>query len=57
MKLDARRLAGFLRDPGACRIVLLHGEDVGLIRERAEALTRAVAGGLDDPFRVSEARP
>ena len=54
MKLDARRLAGFLRDPGACRIVLLHGEDVGLIRERAEALTRAVAGGLDDPFRVSE---
>ena len=53
MKLDARRLPAFLRDPGAARVVLLHGDDAGLIRERAEALTRAVAGGLDDPFRVA----
>jgi len=49
-KLDARRLAGFLRDPGACRVVLLHGEDAGLARERAEALVRVVAGG--DAFRI-----
>lgn len=54
MKLDARRLPEFLRDPGACRVVLMHGEDVGLIRERAGALVRAVAGSLDDPFRVVE---
>lgn len=54
MKLDARRIPGFLRDPGNCRVALLHGEDLGLIRDRAEALTRAVAGGLDDPFRVTE---
>ncbi len=54
MKLDARRVPAFLRDPGACRVVLLHGDDLGLIRERAEALVRAVAGGLDDPFRLAE---
>ncbi|MBV9784735.1 MAG: DNA polymerase III subunit delta [Acidisphaera sp.] len=54
MKLDARRVADFLRDPGDCRAVLLHGEDGGLVRERAEALLRAVAGSLHDPFRVAE---
>ena len=54
MKLDARRLATFLADPGACRVVLLHGDDEGLIRERSRALSLAVAGASDDPFRVSE---
>ncbi len=54
MKLDARSVPGFLRDPGACRVVLLFGDDAGLIRERAEALVRVVAGTLDDPFRVAE---
>ncbi|MDE2581790.1 MAG: DNA polymerase III subunit delta [Rhodospirillales bacterium] len=54
MKLDARRAAAFLRDPGDCRVVVLFGEDTGLIRERAQALTRLVAGALDDPFRVVE---
>ncbi|MBS0562473.1 MAG: DNA polymerase III subunit delta [Proteobacteria bacterium] len=54
MKIDARRLPAFLRDPGACRVVLLYGEDTGLIRDRAEALVRAVAGRLDDPFLVAE---
>jgi DNA polymerase-3 subunit delta len=34
--------------------VLLHGEDEGLIRERAQALTLLVAGALNDPFRVVE---
>ncbi len=47
-------MAAFLRDPGSCRVVLLFGEDIGLIRERADALVRAVAGVLDDPFRVVE---
>jgi len=54
VKLDARQVAGFLRDPGPCRLVLLHGEDEGLIRERAQGLTRLVAGALNDPFRVVE---
>ncbi len=54
MKLDARRVEAFLRDPGAVRAVLLHGEDGGLVRERAARLVRAVAGSTDDPFRVVE---
>jgi DNA polymerase-3 subunit delta len=52
VKLDARQVAGFLRDPGTCRAVLLFGEDEGLIRERAEALTRTIAGSLSDAFQV-----
>lgn len=51
-KLDARRIPAFLSDPGNVRIVLVFGEDGGLVRERGEALTRAVAG--DDPFSLVE---
>jgi DNA polymerase-3 subunit delta len=54
MKIDTRHIAGFLRDPGRCRFVLLYGEDEGLIRERARLLTRLIAGTLNDPFRVVE---
>ncbi len=53
MKLEARRIAAFLRDPGAARVVLLHGEDEGMVRHRADALTQAVVGQRDDPFRVA----
>ncbi len=53
MKLDARRLSAFLRDPGPTRLVLLHGEDEGLVRQRADALTITVAGSKDDAFRVA----
>ncbi|GAC1337429.1 MAG: DNA polymerase III subunit delta [Acetobacteraceae bacterium] len=53
MKLDARRIPGFLRDPGPARFVLLHGDDEGLVRHRADALTLAVVGQRDDPFRVA----
>ncbi|MGG5820628.1 DNA polymerase III subunit delta [Falsiroseomonas sp. HW251] len=54
-KLDARRVAGVLADPGPFRAVLLHGDDAGLVRERAESLVRAVMGGkTDDPFRMAE---
>ncbi len=54
MKLAAARIPAFLRDPGDCRVVLLFGDDAGMIRERAEALVRTVAGSLDDPFLVTE---
>jgi DNA polymerase III subunit delta len=54
MKVGPQRVAGFLRDPGNCRAVLLYGDDVGMIRHRAELLVRAVAGSLDDPFLVAE---
>jgi DNA polymerase-3 subunit delta len=54
MKLPPARVAAFLRDPGDCRVVLLYGDDAGMIRDRAEALVRAVAGSLDDPFLVTD---
>ena len=54
-KLDARRAGAVLADPAGFRAVLLHGDDAGLARERAEALVRAVLGGrMDDPFRLAE---
>lgn len=52
MKLAPQRINAFLREPTGCSVVLLYGEDVGLIQERAAALVRAVAGALDDPFLV-----
>ncbi|MCZ8150249.1 MAG: DNA polymerase III subunit delta, partial [Roseomonas sp.] len=54
-KLDARRAGAVLADPGPYRAILLHGDDAGLVRERAEGLVRAVLGGrMDDPFRLAE---
>jgi DNA polymerase III subunit delta len=55
VKLGPAQLAGFLRHPpDAIAAVLLFGPDEGLVRERAEALTRAVLGGTgDDPFRLA----
>jgi DNA polymerase-3 subunit delta len=53
LKIDARGIERFLADPGACRAVLLHGDDTGLVHERADQLTRRVAGNLDDAFRVA----
>ena len=55
MKIQARAIDGFVRKPDPQVIaVLLYGPDEGLARERAEGLTRAVAGTLDDPFLVTE---
>lgn len=54
MKIETRQTAGFLRDPGRYRAVLLYGDDEGLIRERARHLTKLIAGSVDDPFRVVE---
>ena len=54
MKIAATQVAGFLRDPGNCRVVLLYGDDAGMIRDRAEMLVRKIAGSLDDPFLVAE---
>jgi DNA polymerase III subunit delta len=53
-KLDARKLPAFLAAPPAeCRVVLLVGDDAGLITERAAQLIRAVAG--DDKLCITEA--
>lgn len=52
-KLDPRRLPAFLAAPPAeCRVVLLIGDDAGLVNERAGLLVRAVAG--DDPICITE---
>jgi DNA polymerase-3 subunit delta len=52
-KLDARRAGAFLADPAsACRVVLLHGDDPGLVHDRALRLVASVAGG--DPLRLVE---
>jgi len=55
VKLGPAQLAGFLkRPPETIAAVLLFGPDEGLVRERAEALTRAVLGSAgDDPFRLA----
>jgi len=55
MKIDARRADGFIAKPDAAvRAVLVYGPDAGLVRERMVALTRAIAGSTDDPFRTAE---
>jgi DNA polymerase-3 subunit delta len=54
MKLDARRFEAFLRDLGGARVVLLHGEDAGLIRDYGARLVRRISGAADDPFRVTD---
>lgn len=52
-KLDSRRAAAFVAAPPAdCRVVLLHGDDPGLVHERALRLVAAVAEG--DPLRLVE---
>jgi DNA polymerase-3 subunit delta len=53
-KLDARRVAAFLAaPPHECRVVLLVGDDAGLITERAAQLIQAVAG--NDKLCITEA--
>ncbi|HYC13217.1 MAG TPA: DNA polymerase III subunit delta, partial [Stellaceae bacterium] len=58
MKLTGQRIEGFVTgfiakpDPKV-RAILVYGPDAGLVRERGEALAKAVAQDLDDPFRVA----
>ena len=55
MKLAGQRVASFLARPDPeIRAVLLYGPDAGLVRERADALARAICPDLRDPFRVAE---
>jgi len=53
MKLPRHRVSTFLRNPKEAKVVLLYGEDAGLIRERAAALIETVLGAADDPFRLT----
>ncbi len=53
MKLEPRRIEAYLADPGLSRAALVYGEDSGLVRARVRRLIVAVAGSIDDPFRVT----
>jgi DNA polymerase-3 subunit delta len=58
MKISARGIEAFLRGiDGKTAAVLFYGPDAGLVHERAERLTAAIAGDVADPFRVSEITP
>jgi DNA polymerase III subunit delta len=55
MKLGAGQVERFLRRPDpAAAVVLIHGPDDGLVRERVERLIRTVLDDPGDPFRASE---
>lgn len=57
MKITGRAEAFLAKPDPALAAILIYGPDAGLVRERFNALTKAVAGSLDDPFRVSEISP
>lgn len=58
MKLAAGKIEAFLRRPDpAVRGVLLYGPDRGLVRERADGLSRLILGEPPDPFRLCELSP
>ena len=55
MKLSNSDIAGFLKaPPPGCRGTLVYGPDGGLVRERADILSKTVVPDLLDPFNVIE---
>ena len=54
MKITGRADAFVAKPYPSLCAVLIYGPDAGLVRERLNALTKAVAGAVDDPFRVVE---
>lgn len=54
MKITGRADSFIAKPDPKMRAVLVYGPDTGLVRERLNALTKAVAGSVDDPFRVIE---
>ncbi len=54
MKITGRAEAFVANPDRKIRAVLIYGPDAGLVRERLNALTKAVAGSIDDAFRVAE---
>jgi DNA polymerase III subunit delta len=55
MKIPPARIEGFVAKPDpVARAILVYGPDAGLVRERADRLTRSVVPDLADPFRIAE---
>jgi DNA polymerase-3 subunit delta len=54
VRITGKAIDGFVDRPApGVAIALLYGPDDGLVKERADRLTRNIAGSLDDPFRVA----
>ena len=54
MKLKAHEVDRALKAPDAAIcIFLIYGDDIGLVRERAETLAKQIVADLDDPFAVT----
>ncbi len=54
MKITGRADAFAAKPDPNIKAVLIYGPDAGLVRERLNIMTKAVAGAVDDPFRVAE---
>ena len=55
MKVTARQVNILLEKPEpTLRAALMYGPDQGLVRERADRISRAIVEDLTDPFRVSD---
>ncbi len=54
MKITGRADAFAAKPDPKIKAVLIYGPDAGLVRERLNIMTKAVAGSVDDPFRVAE---
>ena len=55
MKVAAAKVAQFISGPpDTVRAILLYGPDAGLVRERAELLTKLIVEDPKDPFRVAD---
>ena len=55
MKVTARQVNILLEKPEPkLRAALMYGPDQGLVRERADRISRAIVEDLTDPFRVSD---
>ncbi len=54
MKIKANEVARVLKNPDAAiRIFLIYGEDIGLVREHAERVSKSIIPDLEDPFAVT----
>ena len=55
MKIPPRQIERFLSSPGeGIRVVLVYGENRGLVRERVTALAKYFSAGDDNPHQVTE---
>ncbi|MCL1562449.1 DNA polymerase III subunit delta [Parasaccharibacter sp. TMW 2.1886] len=53
MKIKTQAARQTLKEAGSWRVILLHGDDGGLIRERAREAVQTILDDLDDPFRLA----